>query len=149
MPRPCWWYTCEFCSGRIYGPRVYTHENCESYVILRTHRLTPLASRLTFEEARQNLGENNAAVESAARQKEHAVLEEAAKKGAGSRCLEIERDETKENDTEETTKRKEPEHTNLEAAGSIEPQRKRRKNGCQAVWRGPGFFGFDIPADCS
>ena len=104
-----------------------------SYVNLRTHRLTPLASRLTFEEATQNLRENNAAVESAARQKEHAVLEEAAKKGAGSRCLEIERAETKESDTEETTKRKKPEHTNLEAAGSTEPQMKRRKKGCQAV----------------
>ena len=114
MPRPCWWYTCEFCSGRIYGPRVYTHENCVSYVNLRTHRLTPLASRLTFEEARQNLRENNAAVESAARQKEHAVLEEAAKKGAGSRCLEIERAEKRR-----TTPRK---------------QRKERNRNTQ-IWK--------------
>ena len=148
MPRP-WWYTCELCSGRIYGLPTLRHDNCESYVYLRTWRPTPVAPRLTLEEAMKNLRENNTALGWGERFKGRAVLEEAAKKGAGSRCLEIERAENKENDTEETTKRKEPEHTNLEAAGSIEPQRKRRKNGCQAVWRGPGFFGFDIPADCS
>ena len=132
MPRPEW-YICELCNGRIYGQPARKHYNCESYVDLRVYKPPPLAPRLTFVEAVQNLRENNTALEWAERFKGRAVLEEAAKKGAGSRCLEIERAENKESDTEETTKRKEPEHTNLEAAGSTEPQMKRRKNGCQAV----------------
>ena len=114
MPRP-WWTTCELCSGRLYDSRITNrHENCESYVRGRMYKPTPVAPRLTFHEARQNLRENSAALEWAARFKEQAVVEEAAKKGAGSRCLEIERAEKRR-----TTPRK---------------QRKERNRNTQ-IWK--------------